>query len=155
MTFSVTNACGKNVFFGVENSSSVHTDDKKKNILVLSEGPTQGLDDTSITAEAKYYINFTESRKIFALSLLYNGNNSFFLMPQNIYQMKANYSEMNPSSSCFGSISTEFEANNTEDKQTKKTGLNEHVCNFSVDYIIIYTCYIIDINKYLMKKAQL
>ena len=56
---------------------------------------------------------------------------------------------------CFGSISTEFKTNNTEDKQTKKTGLNEYVHNFSVDYIIIDTSYIIDINKYLMKKAQL
>ena len=44
---------------------------------------------------------------------------------------------------------------NTEDKETKKTGLNEYAYNFSVDYIIIDTSYIIDINKYLMKKAQL
>ena len=33
----------------------------KKIILVLGEGLTQRLDDTSITAEAKYSINFTES----------------------------------------------------------------------------------------------
>ena len=76
-------------------------------------------------------------------------------MPQNIYQTKANYSEMKPYPLCFGSISTEFKANNTEDKETKKTGLNEYAYNFSVDYIIIDTSYIIDINKYLMKKAQL
>ena len=31
----------------------------RKNILVLVEGPTQGLDDTRITAEAKYSINFS------------------------------------------------------------------------------------------------
>ena len=78
MAFSIINAWGKKVFFGVDNSSSVYTDNKKKNILALSEGPTQGLDDTSIKAEAKYFINFTESGKRFALSLLYNRSNSFF-----------------------------------------------------------------------------
>ena len=31
--------------------SSVHVDNKKKKILVLGEGPTQGLDKTTITAE--------------------------------------------------------------------------------------------------------
>ena len=32
---------------------------KKYNILVAGEGPTQRLDDSTITAEAKYPINFT------------------------------------------------------------------------------------------------
>ena len=32
-------------------SSSVHVDQKKKIILILGEGPTQGLDDTTLTAE--------------------------------------------------------------------------------------------------------
>ena len=36
----------------------------KKNILVLGEGSTQSLDNTTITAE-DYPINFTESGKIF------------------------------------------------------------------------------------------
>ena len=39
--------------------SSVHVDNKNKGILILAEGPTQGLDDTTLLAEAKYYINFT------------------------------------------------------------------------------------------------
>ena len=34
-------------------------DNKNKNILILSEGPTQVLNDTTWTAEAKYPINFT------------------------------------------------------------------------------------------------
>ena len=32
-------------------NSSVHVDNKKKDILLLGEGPTQGLDDTISTAE--------------------------------------------------------------------------------------------------------
>ena len=51
------------------NSSSVHVDSRNKNILVLGEGPTQGLDNATITTEVKYPINFTESGKRFVLSL--------------------------------------------------------------------------------------
>ena len=37
---------GKNVvIFGVDNSSSMHIDNKKKGILVLDEGPTERLTD--------------------------------------------------------------------------------------------------------------
>ena len=44
-------------------SSSVHLDNKGKYILILGEGTTQGLDGTTLTAEAKYPINFTQSEK--------------------------------------------------------------------------------------------
>ena len=46
---------GKNVIiFRADMSSYVHVDNKKKNILILGEGLTQGVDDTTLTAEAKY-----------------------------------------------------------------------------------------------------
>ena len=38
-------------------SSSLHIDDKKRDILILGRGPIQGLDDTTLTAEAKYSFN--------------------------------------------------------------------------------------------------
>ena len=41
----------------------MHIVNKHKDILILGEGPTQRLDDTTLTAEAKYPINFTQSRK--------------------------------------------------------------------------------------------
>ena len=47
------------VFFGVDNSSSVHIDNNKKDILVLGEDQTQELNDTTITVEVKYCINFS------------------------------------------------------------------------------------------------
>ena len=56
--------------------SSVHIDNKKKEILILAEVPTQGLDGTTLTAEKLYSINFTENNKKFCLSLHYNGANS-------------------------------------------------------------------------------
>ena len=46
-------------------TSSVHIDNKNKDIFILAKGPTQGLDDTTLTTEAKYPINFTESEKRF------------------------------------------------------------------------------------------
>ena len=34
------------IIFGVDMSSSVHIDNKNKDILIVSEGPGQGLNDT-------------------------------------------------------------------------------------------------------------
>ena len=65
------------VISGADMSSSVHVDKQGKDILILGEGPIQGSDDTTLTAEAKYPINFTQSGKRFSLSLHYNGSNSF------------------------------------------------------------------------------
>ena len=87
---------GKNVIiFGADMSSSVHIDNKNKNILILGEGLIQGLDDTTVTAEAKYPINFTQSERRFMLSLHYNGSNRFlFVNATKIYQFKAKDSEI-------------------------------------------------------------
>ena len=62
--FSLTDgSMGKNVFiFGADMNSSVHIV-YKKDMLILDEGPTQRLVDTTLTAEAKCPINFTQSRK--------------------------------------------------------------------------------------------
>ena len=54
-------------------SSSVQVLNKKY-ILIL--GKRQELDNTTLTAEAKYPINFTLARKKFVLSLRYNRNDS-------------------------------------------------------------------------------
>ena len=51
------------LIFGVDMSSSVHIDNKKKDILVLGKGPTQRLEYT-LTAEKMYSINFTVPKKI-------------------------------------------------------------------------------------------
>ena len=51
-------------------SFSAHIDNKKKDILVLGIGPTQGLEHT-LTAAKMYPINFTVTKKKFCLSLHY------------------------------------------------------------------------------------
>ena len=56
---------GQNVLiFGVDLSSSAHIDNKKKGILVLGKGPTQGLKNT-LTAEKMYSINLTLTKMKF------------------------------------------------------------------------------------------
>ena len=63
---------GQNVLtFGADISASIHIDNKKKDILVLGRGPTQGL-ESNLTAEKMYSINFTVTKKKFCLNLHYN-----------------------------------------------------------------------------------
>ena len=87
---------GKNaITFGANMDPTAHIDNKNKDALIHGEGPTQELDNTALTAEAKYPINFKQSRKRFVISLHYNGSNSFlFVYAAKIYQFKAKDSEI-------------------------------------------------------------
>ena len=69
-------------------SSSVHANNKNKDILINGKGQTQGLDNNSLTAEAEYSINFSRSERKFCLGLHYNGSNIFFVKPTKIHQFK-------------------------------------------------------------------
>ena len=103
----------KVIIFGADMSSSVHVDDKKKDMLNLGEGPTQGLDDTTLTAGAKYSINFTQRNKRPVLSLLYNGITSFLLlMLQRDIDSKQKTQKYY--ALCLGHISKNFTINNTK-----------------------------------------
>ena len=92
------------IIFGVDMSSSVHVDNKKKDILILGKGLTQGLEHT-LTAEKMYSINFTVTKKKFCLSLHYNGANSYlFVNGTEIYKFKAKDSEIVATLLCLGKI---------------------------------------------------
>ena len=65
------------IIFGADMSSFVHIDNKSKDILVFGEGKAQGLNNTTLTVEYKYPINFTQTGKIFVLSLHYIVKNNF------------------------------------------------------------------------------
>ena len=93
-------------------SSSIHINNRKKNILVLGRGPTQGLEST-LTAE-NYSINFTVTKKN-CLSLHYNGANSYlFVNGTEIIKFKAKDSEIVASPLCLGNISKDWSTNNME-----------------------------------------
>ena len=60
-------------------SSSEHIDNEIKDILIIREGLPERLNDITLTAEGKYPINFTQSRKMFVLGLHYNESNNFII----------------------------------------------------------------------------
>ena len=123
---------GKNVIiFGVDMNSSVDIDNKGKDILIFGEGPTQGLDDTTLKAEAKYPINFTQSGRRFVLSLHYNGSNSFlFVNATKVYQFKAKNSVIKDYALYLGNVSKDF----TTNKMRKQ---DKGVVNFSLLILIL------------------
>ena len=139
---------GQNVLiFGVDMSFSAHIDNKKKDILVLGIGPTQGLEHT-LTAEKVYSINFTVTKKKFYLRLHCNGANSYlFVNGTEIYKFKAKDTEIVAALLCLGNISKNWSVDNM-----KKTGFNGYVYDFSVDYDATDVDDILDIHKYLIKK---
>ena len=100
------------IVFGADMSSSVHVNNKGKCILILGEGPTQGLNHT-LTAEAKHSINFTQLGKRFVLCLPYNGSKSFlFVNATKVCQFKAKDSEIKDYALCLGNVSKNFTVNN-------------------------------------------
>ena len=129
-------------------SSSLHVDNKGKDILIIAEGPTQGLDGTMLKADAKYPINFSQSGKRFVLNLHYNGSNSFlFLNATKVYQFKTKNSEIKDYALCPDNVSKDFAINNME-KNIKRS------CKiFLIDFNPIDTNDILDIHKYLMKRT--
>ena len=61
-------------------SPSVHVDKKKKDISILDENPTQWLDNTTLTAEKKYPINFTSNINIFFLVCIIMNQTVIYLL---------------------------------------------------------------------------
>ena len=139
---------GQNVIiFGVDMSSSAHVDNKKKDILILGKGPTQGLEHT-LNAEKMYSINFTVTNKKFCLSLHYKKADSYlFVNGTEISKFKAKDSEIVASPLCLGNISKDWSVDNM-----KKTGFNGYVYDFSVNYDATDIVDILKIDKYLMRK---
>ena len=145
--YSVGNGFGRNVIiFGVDMSSYEHIDNKKKDILVLGKGPSQGLEH-----EKMYSVNFTENNEKYCLSLHYSGANSYlFVNSTEIYKFKVKDSEIIATPLYLGNISKDWSVDNMKD-----TGLNGYVYDFSVDYGSIDVDDIKDIHKYLVKKNNI
>ena len=101
------------IILGADMSLSVNTDNRNKNILILGEGPTQGLDDATLRAEAKYPINFTKQRKdLLMIFLLINANK--------IYKFKAKEFEIKNYTLYLGKVSKDFTTNNTKTSMIKR-----------------------------------
>ena len=86
-------------------SSFTKIDNRKKYVLILGEGPTQGLEHV-LSAGRMYSINFIENKKKLCLSLRYNGANSYlFANDKKIHTFKVKDSEIVATLLCLGNIS--------------------------------------------------
>ena len=128
-------------------SSSAHIDNKKKNVLVLGKGPTQGLEHT-LSAEKIYSINFTLIKK--KVYIIMEQIVIFLSMVKKFTNLKQKDSEIVASLLCLGNISKDWSIDHM-----KKTRFNGYVYGFSVDYDSTDVDDIKDIHKYLMKKNDI
>ena len=136
---------GNVIIVGADMSSSVHVDKNGKDILILGEGQKQGLNYT-FTAEAKYPINFRQWGKRFVLVYTIMEATVFCLLV--LQKFKGKFSEIKNYSLCFGNVSKYFTISNM-----KKTWLKGVLTCFSVDFNPIDDNDILDIHKYLIKRA--
>ena len=100
-------------------SSSTKTDNRKKDVLISSKGPTQGLENT-LSAEKMYSIDFTEKNKKLCLTLHYNGTNSYlFVNGTEIAKFKAKDSEIVATLLWLRSISKDWAVDNMKKNRIK------------------------------------
>ena len=60
-SWSFDNAFARNaIIFGIDNTSSSHTDNRKNNFLVLNEGPIDGINDSTGAAERKFVLTLAK-----------------------------------------------------------------------------------------------
>ena len=127
-------------------SSSTKIDNRKKDILILGKGTTQGLERT-LTAEKMDSINFSRGdTKLFKLALQWSKH--LFVNGTEIIKFKAKDSVATVL--CLGNILKDWSVDGM-----RKTGLNRYVYDFSVGYDAYAVDDILDIHKYLIKKNDI
>ena len=138
--------------FGVDNSSSSYSDNRKNNFLILGEVPTYGINGSFGLPEKKLSINFTEANTKFCLSSHCNADKSdLFFNGNEIFKFKADNKNFDfPTPFYPGSISNGF--SNTE---SREVSLNGNRYDFSVDYNFIDKSDILNIQNYLMTKNNI
>ena len=141
---------GKNVlFFGADMSFRWYATNRANHIYLLGEGLAQGINDTTIYAEKKYWRNFTEHGEKFVLSLHYNGDDSYlFVNGRQVLKFKAKNDQLVKEKLCIGNFSDQWTASESE-----KAGLYGNIYDFAVDYeAIIGEGPIYDMHRFLMTK---
>ena len=74
------------MIFGIDNSSSIHTDNCRNDFFVLGEEKTEYINDSVGTVETKFIIKFTKANAKFFFSYLHVNKTSIskFKAPDNI-----------------------------------------------------------------------
>ena len=102
---------GKNIlFFGVDESSLIHANNKANNIYVMGDLFVQGINDTTLYAEKIYSQNFTQPNKKFVLSLHYNNFDDSYLFVNGKQELKfkAKIGQILMKKLCIGNLSDEW-----------------------------------------------
>ena len=144
---------GRNVLiFGVDLSFSAHATNRANHIYVMGDGLTQGINDTTLYVEKKYFRNFTEPYSKFVLSLHYNGDDSYlFVNGRQELKFKAKTDQLVKEKLCIGNLSDQWATSESE-----KTGLYGNIYDFVVDYEdILLDKTIYDMHRYLMIKHNI
>ena len=96
----------------------------------MGDGLTQGINDTTIYAEKKYWRYFTDPGKKFVLRLHYHGDNSYlFVNGRQELKYKAKTDQLVKERLCIGNLSKQWTTSESE-----KTGLYGNIYDFLVDY---------------------
>ena len=146
-------ANGRNVLiFGADMSFSVHRTNRANHIYVMGDGLTQGIHNTTLYVEKKYFRNFTEPNLKFVLSLHYNGNDSYlFINGRQELKFKCKTDQLVKEKLCIGNLSDQWTASESE-----KTGLYGNIYDFVVDYEqVLGVKAIYDMHRYLMTKHNI
>ena len=141
---------GRNVLiFGAGMSFSIHRTNTANHIYVMGDGLTQGIHDTTLYAEKKYFRNFTEPNVKFVLSLHDNGDDSYlFVNGRQELKFKCKTDQLVKEKLWIGNLSDQWTASESE-----KTGLYGNIYDFVVDYEqILGVKTIYDMHRYLMTK---
>ena len=94
------------LIFGVDMSFSVQATNRANHIYVMGTEFVQGINDTTIHAEKKFYRNFTDHGKTFVLKLHYNGNNSYlFVNRRQELKFKCKTDQLVKEKLCIGNLS--------------------------------------------------
>ena len=130
---------GRNVLiFGADMSFSVHATNRANHIYLMGDGLTQSINDKKVLMMKK-----------FALSLHYNGDNSYlFVNGRQELKFKAKTDQLVKEKLCIGNLSDKWTA-----RESEKTGLYGNIYYFLVDYqAVVGVGPICDMHRYLMTK---
>ena len=144
---------GRNVLvFGADVSFSIHRTNRANHIYVMGDGFKQGIHDTTLHVENKYFRNFTEPNVKSVLSLHYNGDDSYlFVNGRQELKFKCKTDQLVKEKLCIGNLSDQWTTSESE-----KTGLCGNIYDFVVDYeLILDDKAIYDMHRYLMPKHNI
>ena len=140
------------LIFGADMSFSTHASNRANNIYVMGELFIQGINNTTIYAEKKFYRNFTDPGKKFILSLHYNGDDSYlFVNGRQELKFKCKTDQLVKEKLCIENLSDQWTTSESE-----KTGLYGNIYDFIGDYKQIFGVKAIyDKHRYLMTKHNI